>query len=193
MDPAPGHGDGVDPRGLRRADVEGRVADVGRLGGIGAEAFCPEEERFWIGLVAFGFVAADDRLEEMIERDRGERELGRVPPLRGHDAEPPAFRVQPLEHVAHPDARLELVVERDVVRAVDVHELRRRASGSIATHLRFEARPADGPHQLGVRVLTAEDLARRVTHRREDDRAGVDDRAVEIEEDDRESHCDARS
>ena len=188
VDPAPRHGDGVHPGGLRSADVEGRVADVGRLGGIGSEAFGPEKERLGIRLVALGLVAADDHLEEMAERDDGERELGRVAPLGGHDAEPPAFGVQPLEHVSHPDARLELVVERDVVRAVDVDELR-RAVGIDRHHLRLEPRPADRLHQLGVRVLAPEHLARGVAHRREDDRAGVDDRAVEVEENGRKSHC----
>ena len=69
MDAAPRDGDGVHPGCLRRADVEGRVADVGRLGGIGSEAFGPEKKRLRIGLVTLGLVAADDHREEMAERD----------------------------------------------------------------------------------------------------------------------------
>ena len=55
-------------------------------------------------------------------------------------------------------------------------------------HLRLESRPSDGLHELGVGVLPAEHLARRVPHRREDDRAGVDDGAVAIEENGGKSH-----
>ena len=188
VDPPPRDSDGVHPGCLRSADVEGRVADVGRIGGIGSKRSAPSRSGSGIRLVALRLVAADNRLEEMAERDDGERELSRVPPLGRHDAESPAFRVQPLEYVSHSDARLELVVERDVVRAVNVHELR-RAVGIDRHHLRFKPRPADRLHQLGIRVLAPEHLTRGVTHRREDDRAGVDDRAVEVEEDGRKSHC----
>ena len=64
-----------------------------------------------------------------------------------------------------------------------------RTVGVYRHHLRFEARPADGPHQLRIRVLPAEHLARGVAHRRKNDRARVDDRAVEVEKDRRKSHC----
>ena len=75
VDPAPGHGDGEHPRRLRRADVERRVADVGGLGGVRSEPLGAEQERLRVGLVPLGLVPADDRLEEMAERDVGEREL----------------------------------------------------------------------------------------------------------------------
>ena len=140
-----------------------------------------------IGLVALRVVAADDRLEQVPERNALERELGGRAALRRDDPEPAAFRGEPDERVGHPGACLELVVERLVVGAVDAHELvdpvRRERR-----HLRVEARPADRPHQLLVAVLAAEHLTGRVPHRREDDRGGVDDGAVEIEEDDGKAH-----
>src|SRR5438270_607090 len=74
-----------------------------------------------------------------------------------------------------------------IVRTVDAHELV-DAVGSEHRKLRLEPRAADRLHQLGVLVLAAEHLAGGVTHRGEDDRARVDDGAVEIEEDNREAH-----
>ncbi len=136
----------------------------------------------------FRLVAADDGLEEVAERDVGERELDRLAPFRRHDPEPPALVVQPREHVLHPRAGLELVVQRLVVGAVDVDELLDPV-GRERVHLRLEPRPADGLHQLLVGVLTAEHLASRVPHRGEDDRAGVDHGAVEVEEDGLEPHA----
>ena len=73
----------------------------------------------------------------------------------------------------------------------DYVEVRPENEGHLRTLLdagRLEAGTTDGPEQLLVGVLAAEHLARRVPHRREDDRAGIDDRAVEIEEDGREPH-----
>ena len=78
-------------------------------------------------------------------------------------------------------------MQRLVVRAVDAHELvdARRVE---RVHLRLEPRPADGASSCGVGVLAAEHGLGGVAHRREDDRAGVDDGAVEIEQDDRVAH-----
>src|SRR5215831_15225273 len=45
VDPAPRDGDGEHARRLRRTDVEGRVADVRRLGRIGCQALHREEQR----------------------------------------------------------------------------------------------------------------------------------------------------
>ena len=94
--------------------------------------------------------------------------------------------MQPQEDVLHAGARLELVVQRLVVGAVDADELV-DPLGREDLHLRLEPGAADGLHQLRVPEVAAEHLARRVPHRREDDRAGVDDGAVEIEEDDGET------
>ena len=85
-----------------------------------------------------------------------------------------------------PATRLELVVDRLVVLAVHAHEL----VGPIRReghHLRLEPGAADVRHQLGVAVVAREHRARGMAHRGEDDPAGVDDGAVEIEEDDREA------
>jgi hypothetical protein len=84
------------------------------------------------------------------------------------------------EHVFHPRAGLEVVVERLVVGAVDVHEPLDLV-GRERAHLRLEPGAADRLQQLLVGVVPAEHLARRVPHRGEDDRAGVDYRAVEVE------------
>ena len=145
-----------------------------------------EQQRLGIGLVLLRLVAADDGLEEVRERHARERELDGRAALGGHDAEPAPLCVQAHEDVLHAGARLELVVERLVVGAVDADELV-DPLGREDGHLRLEPGAADGLHQLGVAEVAAEHLARRVPHRREDDRAGVDDGAVEIEEDDRET------
>src|SRR4051794_4860517 len=72
VDPPPRDGNRVHPGGLRREDVEGRIADVSRLCGIRTEALGSEKQRLGVRLVAFGLVAADDDLEEMAKRDGGE-------------------------------------------------------------------------------------------------------------------------
>ena len=56
-------------------------------------------------------------------------------------------------------------------------------------HLLDEARAADCAAELLVGDLAPEHGLRRVPHRRDDDRAGVDHGAVEVEEDDREAHA----
>src|SRR5690242_9459532 len=117
VDPAPRHRDGEHARGLGSPDVEGRVADVRGCVRIRTESLGAEEERLWIGLVPFRLVPADDRLEEVAERDIGEGELDGRAPLRRHDAESAPLFVQADEHVLHPGAGLELVVERLVVGA----------------------------------------------------------------------------
>ena len=67
--------------------------------------------------------------------------------------------------------------------AVDVDELVDPVRVEVA-HLRDQARPADrGAHELLVR-LAPEHGHGRVAHRGHDDRPGVDQRAVEVEEDD---------
>ncbi len=83
--------------------------------------------------------------------------------------------------------RLERRVERLVVGTVDVDELV-DALGIELAHLGDQALPADrGAYELLVR-LAAEHRDRRMAHRGEDDRPGVDERAVEVEEDDAVAH-----
>src|SRR5215468_4040886 len=67
VDPAPGHGNCEHVRRFRRADVEGRVADIGGRAGISSEPLRAEEKRLRIGLVSLGLVTADDGLEEVAE------------------------------------------------------------------------------------------------------------------------------
>ena len=85
-----------------------------------------------------------------------------------------------------------VLVERLVVGAVHLDELVDPVRVEVA-HLRDQARAADrGADELLVGVA-AEDGPRRVPHRGEDDRPGVDQRAVEVEEDDRVAHAVDRS
>src|SRR6478609_11339841 len=94
VDPAPRHGDGEHPRCLCRADVERRIADVGGLGGVRSEPLCAEQERLRVRLVSLCLVPADDRLEEMAERDIGERELDGDAAFRRDDAETASLLVE---------------------------------------------------------------------------------------------------
>ena len=87
-----------------------------------------------------------------------------------------------------PDAALELVVQRLVVRAVDAHELV-DAVGVERAHLRLEARARRrAAISSASGISRSSTVSRRMPHRGEDDRAGVDDGAVEVEEDDRKAH-----
>ena len=79
-------------------------------------------------------------------------------------------------------------MERLVVGAVDVHEPLDLV-GRERAHLRLQAGAADRLQQLLVGVVAAEHLAGRVPHRGEDDRAGVHDGAVEVEENGLEPHA----
>ena len=84
-------------------------------------------------------------------------------------------------------------MQRLVVRAVDADELVQVLVAPELVHLRLEPRPADRGHQRLVGNLPPEHRLRGVPHRGEDDPAGVDDGAVEIEEDDRKAHAPDRS
>src|SRR5436190_21671868 len=107
MDAAPGHADRKQTGGLRSLDVERRVADVGSLLGARTETIECEEQRRRVGLVPLGLVTADNGLEEMLDRQPGERELYRLPPLRGDDAEPPALLLDLHEYLLLPYAALD--------------------------------------------------------------------------------------
>ena len=187
MDPAPTDSDGVQPGRLRRLDVERRIADVHGLAGSSAQPFEREEQRLGIGLVLLRLVAADDRLEQVLDRDSRKRELHGLPALGRDDSEPAAFVLQLHEDLVHPGATGELVVQRLIVRPVNRDELVRTV-GRKGLHLRLEPRPADRGHQLLVGNLHAENLPGGVSHRSENDRARIDDGAVEIEENDRKTH-----
>src|SRR5437763_13265647 len=61
VDATPRDGDRMHPGGLRSEHVERRIADVGRLCGVGAHPLRREQQRLRIRLVPLGLVAADDR------------------------------------------------------------------------------------------------------------------------------------
>ena len=71
--------------------------------------------------------------------------------------------------------------------AIDGDELI-HAVGRECPHLRLQTGSSDGGHELGVGRLDPEHLLGRMPHRGEDDRAGIDDRAVQIEENDGKPH-----
>jgi len=152
-----------------------------------AEALKREEERCRMRLVLVRLVAADDGLEQMLDRDSVECEVDGRATLGGNDPEAMTSVSELVEHDVHPVADGDRVVQRLVVGAIDAHELV-DACGVEGLHLRLEPRPADGGQELGLGVVAAEHGLRGMAHRREDDRAGVDDSAVEIEQDDREAH-----
>ena len=108
-------------------------------------------------------------------------------PLGRDDPEPAPFVFQLHEDLVHPGAADELVVQRLVVRPINRDELVDTV-GRKGLHLRLEPGAADRGHQLLVGNLDAENLSGGVSHRGENDRAGIDDGAVEIEEDDRKTH-----
>ena len=149
-------------------------------------------QRGRVGLVALGLVPADDDVEEVGERKAGKRQVDGRSPFGGHESEQPVFRLQREECVLDALKRLELVVERLVVRAVDAHELV-DAVGRKRLHLGLEPRPADVRHQLGLGVAALEHGLGGMPHRSEDDPAGVDDSAVEVEEHDGKAHPPDRS
>ena len=60
-------------------------------------------------------------------------------------------------------------------------------------HLLDQAGAADRTPELLVGDVAPEHRLRGMSHRRDDDRAGVDHGAVEVEEDDREAHALDRS
>src|SRR5919197_1925428 len=187
VDPAPCDRDGVHPGSARGAQVERRVPHVCAALRLDGHALRRDQQRLRVGLVPLRLVPSDDRLEEVAERDARERELDRGAARRGHDAEPAALVAQPHEHVPHAGAGLGPVVQRLVVRAVAPDELVDLV-GREHGHLRLETGPADRAEELVVAELLTQHLARRMPHRGEDDRARVDDGAVEIEENDREAH-----
>ena len=142
------------------------------------------EHRVGLRLVALRVLCSDHDLHRVAQhREPVERELDRAEALRRHDAEPTALVPEHAEQVDDVGERLQPGVERLVVRPVRVDQLV-DAVGVEVAHLRDQPRPADRrAHQLLVR-FAAEDGERGVLHRGQDDRPGVDQGAVEVEEDD---------
>src|SRR5512146_1300709 len=69
VDTAPGDTDREEAGRPRRLDVEGRVADVGRLGRLRTKALEREQQGLGVGLVALCLVSAHHGVEEMAERN----------------------------------------------------------------------------------------------------------------------------
>ena len=131
-----------------------------------------------------GVLGADDDVEVVADARSREHTLDCRPALRRDDPEPAAFVFQSLEHVDDAVEAGELRVLGIVVLAVHADELV-DALGVEQLHLVREVRAADLCEDLLVRKTPAQDRFRGVMERAEDRRGGVDERAVEIEEDDR--------
>ncbi len=131
----------------------------------------------------------DDEVEVVVEsREALQREGHGAVPLRRHDAELPALRLESREHREQVVEGLERLVQAVVVLLVRLQELV-RVLGVDRLHLRDDPLAADGEGELLVGNLASEHRRHGVPHRREDDRPGVDERAVEVEEDDAVAHA----
>jgi hypothetical protein len=182
VDPTPRYGDRSDARGLCGLDVERRVADIDRVVCARAEVLERDQQRVGVRLVPRRVLGADGDIEEPAElRQHLEGERERRPPLRRDDRQATPLRGQPLECVEDPRARLELVVEPRVVGAVDLDQLL-HAGGVDRLHLLAEPRAADRREKLVLRNFPAQDGSRRVLEGGEDHRPGVDQGAVEVEQ-----------
>jgi hypothetical protein len=126
---------------------------------------------------------ADNDVEVAAQLGEGAKgELDRQAALRGHDPPPPALGIEPLEDAHHPVARTEIGVQRLVVLAVGSDEL---VDPLLAErpHLVVQSGAADGGQQLFGGNLALQNRLRCMAERGQDDRRGVDQRPVEIEED----------
>ena len=104
----------------------------------------------------------------------------------GHDPELAALRAESRQELEELVERLQGLVQAVVVLLVDVEELV-GVVGIDSGHLRDDPLPADRRPELFHGYLPPEHGTHRVLHRREDERARVDQGAVEVEEDDREA------
>jgi len=188
VDPTPTDRDGEDTGRLGGGDVERRIPDVHRVLGRAAEPLDGEEDGFGIGLVPLRVLEADDDVEGARKRRKArECQPDGAVALGRDDPELSALHLQPGEQREQIVECLERLVQPVVVVLVRLQQF----VGVLRVdrrHLRDDALAADGHLQLGRRDLAAENRADCVLHRREDDRAGVDQRPVEVEEDDPKSH-----
>src|SRR5688500_15450864 len=111
MDAAPTDRDREDARCLRRADVEGRVADVDRLARRAPKLLEREENRIGLRLVALRVLVRDDDVEHLLEGgETVECEPDGPMPLRGDKAELAALRLEPRKQLEQLVERLERLV-----------------------------------------------------------------------------------
>ena len=131
----------------------------------------------------------DDDVERAREGGEAlEREPDRAMALRRHDPELPPLRLEAGKQREQLVEGLERLVQPVVVLLVRLEQLV-GVLGVDRLHLRDDPLPADRQPELVRRDLAPEHGSDRVLHRREDDRPGVDQRAVEVEEDDAEAHA----
>ena len=155
--------------------------------GVDVEPVERDQDLVRVWLAARRLVRADDHVHQLAEAERLERELDDVVAFGADDPEPPAFAVERLQQVEHPRKRLQLGVEGFVELAIGERELVGFRLVEFP-HLLFEVAAADLRHQDVVREAPAEHGLGGVPVGGQDHPAGVDDRAVEIEQDHREPH-----
>ena len=127
-------------------------------------------------------VACHDCTEVAPEGEHLERHLDGRAALHRDDAQVPLLAPESFEHADDPGERRHLAVDGHVVRAIDVHEL----VGPLLVeldHLGVYPVTPDVRHQDLVWDDTVEHRSGGVTERLENQAAGVDEGAVEIEED----------
>ena len=138
--------------------------------------------------MALGVLVRDDDVERVGEGGEAvESEADGAMALCRHDAELPPFRRETREQRQQLVEGLERLVQPVVVHLVRL-EQRLGVLGVDRLHLRDDPLPADRQPELVGGNLAPEDRPNGVLHRGEDDRPGVDQRAVEVEEDDAEAH-----
>ena len=194
MDASPPDRDREYARGLRRTDVERRVADVDSLVRRALRASRPRSSTgsgsgLWRSVSSCATTTSNE-LASAGKRARARptvrcRFAVTIPSLR-------PFGLQPRQELEQLVERLQRLVQPVVVLLVD-----RRASSSAWSDVdarssarRFPGRRWSFPSS-SARDLAPEHGPHRVLHRREDDRPRVDQRAVEVEQDDREAHSPA--
>ncbi len=138
--------------------------------------------------MALGVLVRDDDVERVGESGEAvESEADGAMALRRHDAELPSLRRETGEQRQQLVEGLERLVQPVVVHLVGLEQCL-GVLGVDRLHLRNDPLPADGQTELVGWNLATEDRPNGVLHGGEDDRPGVDQRAVEVEQDDAEAH-----
>jgi hypothetical protein len=137
--------------------------------------------------VAVGHVGGDDGVEIALEGEDRKGEIDGLTTLGSHDPELAALLRERLHELLDAVEGLELVVERAIVLAVDPDELV-YVGGRKDAHLVVKVRAPDERRDLLLLDVASKHLARGVLEGGEDDRAGIDERPVEVEEHGRVAH-----
>ncbi len=153
-----------------------------------SEALDSEKHGVGIRFVPLRVFVGDHDVEVGLECGEAVESKGNgTVPLRRDDPELPALGLESGQEREQLVERLERLVQPVVVLLVRLEQLI-CTIGVDGLHLRDDALAADRQAELLGRNLAPEHGPHRVLHRREDDRPRVDERAVEVEEDDGKAH-----